>query len=248
MYNSFWDWFCRISLIIAIVIILNSIAGDISFRIKYSFPKVSATTNYAIDTSKETIQQDLNGKKYIKYQGENYPFVLNYLAKYSISGIVVAKNDNFWFRDIMRSKFDDLCLMDLGIVWGDLAADKDLLYKHLKFKSKKTLGQARQLSYRWDGYAPWGESYITSHVAHTHTIPANTNVMGALLKIKINDKVKLDGYLVDIYTDKSEIVARTSLSRSDNNATSRGKNGQNYGGACEVMYVNSVQIGQNIYK
>ena len=66
--------------------------------------------------------------------------------------------------------------------------------------------------------------------------------MSSLLTIKKNDIVKLDGYLVDIYTDAGEIVAKTSLSRFDNNATSRGY------GACEDMYVTQVQIGNRIYR
>ena len=88
----------------------------------------------------------------------------------------------------------------------------------------------------------WELGFVSSHISHTHLIPANANVMGALLKIKKNDIVKLDGYLVDIYTDKSETVAKTSMSRTDTDPTSRGS------GACEDMYVKQVQIGNKIYK
>lgn len=137
------------------------------------------------------------------------------------------------------------CLMDIGIVWGDLAIDKKALYKHLKFKSTKTLGQARQLQVRCKKNCagmPWSIDYVDTHLSHTHLIPANPNIMGGLLRIKKNDIVKLDGYLVDIYTDKSETVALTSMSRYDRNTTSRGY------GACEDMYVKQVQIGNKIYK
>ena len=118
----------------------------------------------------------------------------------------------------------------------------------MKFKSTKTLGQARALDFHRKGDAPWSDGYIQSHTAHTHIIPANSNIMGGLLKTKKDNIIKLDGYLVDIYTNKSEIVGRTSLSRSDTNATSRGQNGRNAGGACEVMYVTEVQIGNKIYR
>lgn len=237
-----FDWFCKISLIALILIVLNSMLGDLLFRVKYSFPKVSATTEHIIDTSKDPIQINLRDEKYIKYRGEKGGYALKLQAEYSISALVVARNNNFWFRDIMRSKFDDVALLDLGLAWGDLAYDKKELYSHIKFNSKKTLGQARVLHYRWDGTSPWGTSYITSHIAHTHMIPATPNVMGGLLQIKKNDIVKIDGYLVDIYTDKSELVAYTSMSRSDTNASSRGS------GACEDLYVTQVQIGNKIYK
>lgn len=241
--KDFFDWFCKISFVIVSIVVLNSIFGDVMFRLKYSFPKVSATTNQVIDTFLEPVQTDLDGKKYIKHYGEKNQYALNLMAEYSISGLVVAKNNNFWFRDVMRTSFDDLALIDFGIVWGDLAKDKELLYDYASFKSKKTLGQARQLQPRWQQYPlPWSVDYFNTHVSHTHMIPANSNVMGGLLQIKKNNVVKIDGYLVDIYTSKSELVAHTSMSRTDTNATSRGS------GACEDMYVKQVQIGNKIYK
>lgn len=236
-----FNWFGKISLIALILISFNSMLGDLLFRVKYSFPKATVIEQ-VIDISKEPVQINLQDAKYIKYRGEKDLYALKPQAEYSISALVVAKNSNFWFRDIMRSKFDDVALLDLGLVWGDLASDKKELYSHIKFNSKKTLGQARMLYYRWDGTSPWGKDYITSHIAHTHMIPANPNVMGGLLQIKKNDVVKIDGYLVDIYTDKSELVAYTSMSRSDTNASSRGS------GACEDMYVTQVQIGNKIYR
>lgn len=240
--NESFEWFCKICLIIFIIICLNSMLGDLVFWASYSFPKITETTTHIIDTSKDPIQNNLDGKKYIIAKGEKQDYALNFMAEYSISGMVVAKNSNFWFRDIMRSKFDDLYLIDFGIVWGDLAKDKKILYKHMKFKSAKTLGQARMLTWRWNADCPWDGSYIRAHLSHTHMTPANANVMGALLKIKKNNIVKIDGYLVDTYTDKSELIAHTSMSRTDNDPTSRGS------GSCEEMYVTQVQIGDKIYK
>lgn len=240
--DDFLEWFGRISLIALILIAFNSMLGDILFRIKYSFPHVSEITEQVIDFSKEPVQTNLENEKFIKYRGEKNNYVLKPQAQYSISGLVTATNSNFWFRDIMRSDFDDVALLDLGIVWGDLAKDKRVLYDNISFKSRKTLGQARALYYSWKGSAPWGGEYIKSHVSHTHMLPANPNVMGGLLHIKKNDIVKIDGYLVDIYTEKSETVALTSLSRFDTNASSRGY------GACEDMYVKQVQIGNKIYR
>ena len=235
---------------IMVIIIANSLLGDLIFRLQYGFPKVSTTTNQEISSYNEPVQTLISETKYIKFNGEKDIYALKAEAEYSISGLVVAKNSNFWFRDIMRSEFDDVALLDLGIVWGDLAKDKKLLYDNIKFKSVKTLGQARQLQPRckkhWCKDFPWDWDYFNTHDSHNHLIPANSNVMGALLKIRKNDTVKLDGYLVDIYTGKSELVAMTSLSRTDNNATSRGIG--KGGGACEIMYVTQVQIGNKIYK
>ena len=244
-FGTFWDYFCKTCLIFLILIVLNSILGDFSFRIKYSFPKSSSTSQELINTNVAPIQINLENQKYIKAYGEKNIYALQPMAEYSIAGLVVTKNTNFWFRDIMRNTFDDICLMDIGIVWGELAKDKNKLHKYWKFKSHKTLGQSRRLE--WRSKVPqnemyWSLGFVNSHISHTHLIPANANVMGALLKIKKNDIVKLDGYLVDIYTDKNETVAKTSMSRTDTDPTSRGY------GACEDMYVKQVQIGNKVYK
>lgn len=143
----------------------------------------------------------------------------------------------------MRSNFDDLFLMDIGIAWGEIAT-KEYVEQFLSFKSIKTLGGARQLETKLKNYSslPHSVDYISNHISHTHLTPATVNVMGALLKIKKYDVVKIDGYLVDIYTDKGETVALTSLSRDDNTATSRGY------GSCEDLYVKQVQIGDKVYR
>lgn len=227
-----------------ILIIICSIITDVGLWVEYLNPKVTAQATSIIDTANDPIQRDLDGKDYIKAKGERKKFVLNLQAEYSISGLVVAKNTNFWFRDLMRNNFDDICLVDLGIVWGDLSKDKTELYKNWSFKSQKTLGEARRLTWYCPDLrkSPWGLDYVSSHISHTHMIPANKNIMKALSAIKKNDIVKLDGYLVDIYTDKTETVAKTSMSRTDTDPTSRGY------GSCEVMYVMQVQIGNNIYR
>lgn len=244
-FEDIWKWFCRLSLIIFIIIVINSILGDILFRIKFSFPHVSTTTQVPINTYNDPIQNMLDNAKYMKVNGEKYKYSIQPQAEYSLSGLVVAKNNNFWFRDVMRSEFDDVFLIDLGIVWGELASKPKELRKHWKFKSTKTLGQARQL--QWRAKPPynntyWDLNYVSSHVSHTHIIPANANVMGALLKVKKNDIVKIDGYLVDIYNGKGKTLGKSSLSRTDTDATSRGY------GACEEMYAKQVQIGNKIYK
>ena len=248
--ENFFKWFGKLSAVLVIILIINSILGDISFRSKYKLPKMTEKTDKIISTYNEPLQKNLSATKYIKAKGEKNDYVLKAEAEYSISGLVVAKNDNFWFRDVMRNQFDDIALLDLGIVWGDLARDTDILYGNVKFKSTKTLGQARQLQPRCRKRGcpdfPWQWDYFNSHVSHNHLIPATPNVMSALLKIKVDENVKLEGYLVDIYTDKSDIVAMTSLSRNDNNAEARGAG--KGGGACEIMYVTEVQIGDKIYR
>jgi len=227
-----------------VFVVATSLLTDFGLWMQYSFPNVSATDPAPINTLIDPIQKDLSGKDYIKAKGEKKRFVLNLQAEYSLAGVVVAKNTNFWFRDIMRNDFDDICWVDLGIAWGDLSKDPKTLHRVWDIKSRKTLGQSRRLTWYTSDLrkSPWSLEYVSTHMSHTHMIPATANVMKALKSIRKGDVVKLDGYLVDIYTDKTKLVARTSMSRYDEDFTSRGS------GACEDMYVKQVQIGNKIYK
>lgn len=232
----------NISLTIMLVLILNSVIGDIYFRMKYSFPKVTKTTKEVLDPTKEPIQINLNNAERFYHQGEKNKHVIQPMAEYSITGLTVATNTNLWLRDVMRNDFDDIALMDIGLTWGSVANPNYLKEHKLRFKSSKTLGQSRQLSPKGYFSSSQDVGYFTCHFSHTHLVPANDNVMGALLTIKKGQVVKLEGYLIDQYSTDGYVVAKTSLSRADKNSTARG------GGACEIMYVKQVQIGDKVYE
>ena len=230
--------FCYVCLIIMAMIIVNSIIGDLYFRSVYSFPQVTETTEFLPDATQRPIQNNLSHADFIEHQGERYTHILRPVAEYSISGYVVALNSNLWLRDVMRNHFDDMALLDIGLSWGELSKPEVLKKYGYTFHSKKTLGQARMLRIKCKY-----QNNLVYNVSHTHLIPANANVMGALLKIKKHTVVKLEGYLVDKYSnDRRRILTYTSMSRTDTNPTSRGN------GACEVLYVTSVQIGNDIYR
>ena len=238
--NTFFRYWCYLSLFIIIFIIINSIIGDIYFRMKYSFPKVTSTTTTKLDATLTPKQEDLHNTDYFLYQGETKSHYLKPVAQYSITGYVVALNKNFWLRDFMRTDFDDIALMDIGLTWGELSKPDVIKQHKLKFKSVKTIGNARQLE--WDYKSSMSPYYFLNNISHTHLAPKNSNVMGALLKIKKHTIVKLEGYLVDSYTKNYKIISKTSMSRYDRNSTSRGS------GACEVLYVTKVQIDNKIYE
>lgn len=239
--------FCNISFIITVAILGYSFIGDLTFKLKHLFPKFSYVEINPIDVYKEPVQTFVLPEEKGLKKGKNEYTVFAYekIAEYSISGMLVAINTDFWLRGIMRNDFDKVSLMDIGIVWGKLA-DKEFVEKNLKFKSEKT-STARWLRTTYkcrDANCP-GFGYVTSHLAHTHLVPANDNIMSALLTFKKYNNVKLDGYLIDIHYSKGG-KSLTSTSRTDNNAGSRGAG--NGGGACEIMYVTKVQIRDKVYE
>lgn len=226
--------------IITAVLLVYSFLGDVGYQITHMFPKVTREFSQEVNPAVECVQENLKSPSQITIgQGRTHRLLIKQ-AKYTLSGIVVARNTNFWLRTFMQNDFDEVVPIDFGIAWGKLA-DKKLLSEHFKFKSFKTLGEARVLSYKWRGVYHLDSSYIHSHISHNHLIPANDNVAAALLKVKKWDKVKLEGYLVDMIFPNGQ-TSYTSLTRTDTNPTSRGN------GACETFYVEAIQIGKKYYK
>lgn len=243
-------WIGKICLVIVLFVIINSLFDDLMFRVKYSFPKPYKTTQEIIKIEEPTQIDFIEKIRPIAIKGfdTGKDYTLTPVAKYKISGLVVAKNTNFWFRGINRSEFDDVALMDIGIAWDEIA-DKNFIKKNLVFSSKKTLGSSRILYTRVKNSSKLSIYEAMSKSSHTHLVPANQNVMSAMLLMKKYQPVKLEGYLIDI-TYPNGKTAYTSITRTDNNSNSRGMQitDSGGGGACEIMYVKQVQIGNKIYK
>lgn len=163
-------------------------------------------------------------------------------AHYVLPARAVAYNHDFLF---ISEFFDSAALYDLGASWGKLS-DKRTFKKYIKvFSTKTEMTGSRTLHWNWNSQVPFTVDYINSHISHSHLIPANRNIMAALLQIKVWDIVEIEGELVDMIYEKPGYYPRhyhTSLSRSDTNDTSRGN------GACETVYVTKVKIGKKVYR
>ena len=93
--EEIWNWFCRLSLIVFIIICLNSILGDAMFRLQYSFPRVSSTSSVKINTLADPIQNNLSGNDIITVRGDKNRYILRPQAEYSLAGLVIARNTKF---------------------------------------------------------------------------------------------------------------------------------------------------------
>ncbi|MBW6515075.1 MAG: hypothetical protein K0B81_00485 [Candidatus Cloacimonetes bacterium] len=156
----------------------------------------------------------------------NSSFTLHPKAHYRVGAVVRSKRG---YRFDAMSKISPY---DFALVWGVLA-DKHF-YQQVRisqgrrryfFKPKRS----SHLSLDW--------VYVNS--SNHHVIPANVNIKRALRRVKKNDIIELEGYLVDIH---AVIKGRThtwntSLTRDD-----RGD------GSCEIMYVRKVKINYNVYE
>jgi hypothetical protein len=167
-------------------------------------------------------------------------------AHYKLSGMVVAYNYSFVF---ISEFFDSAALYDLGASWGQLA-DKKLYNKYFKSYSAKTeLSGSRILWTQMKKYpAPVTMDYATTHFSHSHLVPANKNIMAALLSLKLWDKFEIEGDLIDMVypgipaPDDRIQTYHTSMSRNDPPSGDRGN------GSCETVYVTRVKIGSRVYE
>lgn len=112
--------------------------------------------------------------------------------------------------------------MDIGIVWGELV-------KKENYSQISCYQSGRVLYYKPKDRSLYDLDYIKKHTANMHIIPADKNVELGLKRIKKEDEIYMEGYLVNIesYKDgKLKMYWNTSMSRDDTGM-----------GACELMYV-----------
>ena len=245
----------RLLTTIGIILLLIVFRNTIMFNLKFACAFVSGQDNTPINVKEEPLQID-----YPKMLQEQNTFVYTSLvnghrikiipqAYYKISGMVVAHNHTFIFRNDF---FDSAALYDIGIVWGPLA-NKKIFKKYFKcYSDKNELSQARVLYTSFKSYETYKQFKkdmpkisINNSFSHSHLVPENRNVMAALLKIKDWSEVEIEGQLIDMeYKNKYGYMQeyRTSTSRTDNGNGNRGY------GACETILVRSVKIGNKVYR
>lgn len=234
----------KIFIFITIIIVLFFTRETILFWIKFSFPISKGYESSKIDISKDPIQINYSGieteRNKFKYKSlvNGHEIYMYPRAKYKIAGTAIAYNYSFFIRNEF---FDSAALYDLGLAWGKLG-EKNFYNKYFEcYSQKNEMSGARVLwtKYKNSSEIPVSMDYVNSHFSHSHIVPANRNIMAAMLKIRRWDKVELEGELVDMiyYSKNREYTANTSLSRYDTGM-----------GACETFYVTKVKIGNRVYK
>ena len=128
-------------------------------------------------------------------------------------------------------RFDDgafLVPVDLVMTWGKLPEEP--------YKSKVSYGQITRY-YFWRTKA-WDLDlhYIKTHSANMHMIPADDNVRRALLTVGTGDAVRVRGFLVNAKREDG-FYWKTSITREDEGP-----------GACELVWVDEIQVGRKVYR
>jgi hypothetical protein len=116
---------------------------------------------------------------------------------------------------------------DFVLTWGAMSREPG--WSHVSY-----LQTGRFYAWRCDDTVE--PSYVSSHTANTHLIPASRRVASALAHVRRGDVVRLEGDLVDV-EGPDGFVWKTSLTRTDTGP-----------GACETLYVRAVTIGTRRYR
>jgi hypothetical protein len=180
-------------------------------------------------TNKEPIQEEYTGSEVFDWKLSKGRARITPVATYQIGAVVMSKKEynHGWGAEIAP--------FDLALVWGRLS-HKDVK-KLLSIKHDST----RVAWFRIKGDdPPVTPEYVMSHGSNNHLIPANEMIRTALDKhVGVDDKILIKGYLVDVEAqfDGQPISLKTSLTRTDQDR-----------GACEIIYVTSVQVWDKTYR
>jgi hypothetical protein len=129
-----------------------------------------------------------------------------------------------------RYRFDELAPLapvDAILTWGDLPEPP--------FAGRISYDQMARF-YLWSTHSrDLDLRYIERHSANFHLMPGSENVRRALVRLDVGDDARLRGLLVDV-SDDSGRRFKTSLTRNDTGA-----------GACEILWVEEIQVGDAVF-
>lgn len=192
----------------------------------FNKPDYTISSISYIDTSKDPVQNSVSHVEPIAVKINNNDFLITPLAEYKVAARVLSRHNYYWGWSA------NLAPVDLALAWGGIA-DNDMT-KGIKFSQSN-----RWYYYTYEADSNFDGNYIALHSSNNHIIPANDNVKEALNKVKTDDLIIIEGYLVKVDgRENGKIVFwNTSLTRSDTGD-----------GSCEVIYAKKIQIGRKIYE
>ena len=237
--------------IIAYIILLIIFRGWIGYWLKFGLAIPKQIDYKPININAEPIQinytPEQQKEKTFTYRTlqDNKEIELIPQAHYIINGKVLS-----YQYDISNNQirfFDSAALYDLALSWGKLS-DKTLFNDYFEcYNQKNKVTGSRLFWLEPKAFEPpFSNDYVKTHWSQSNIIPANRNIMAALLKLKHWNLVQIEGDLVDLKYNrpgKFALTHATSLSRADDNSTICRGNGPG-----EVIYVTKIKIGNFVYQ
>lgn len=146
---------------------------------------------------------------------------------YDISALVVSlHHSDTWWDYAHKAWNDHINLMDLCVVWGGNAESG--AYKNISFSNNQW-----ECSWQASSMEAW-QAFNQAEASNNHMVTDDPVVAKALRSIRVGDQIRVQGYLVDYTTLKDG--QPTGMRVSSEVRTDTGN------GACEVLYVESVDL------
>jgi hypothetical protein len=190
-------------------------------------PQVTGEESGDIDVSQEPVQIKFtsNEPAVLKIEGDS-EFTISPVAEYKVAAVVAGKKR---YHDGWRA---DVAPVDLAIVWGKLAGSE--YDKYISYSQHD-----RWYFYELEDGKHFNGSFVISHSANNHIIPANENIFKAIKTIDEKEKIFLEGFLVNVKGRHKggNFLWNSSLKRTDTGD-----------GSCEVFYVKRLRIGTKVYE
>ncbi len=168
------------------------------------------------DADRQPIQKNLSGAERRKYS-RGY---VTLKAEYQLTAKVLSK------KEYTQGIYGRVAPVDLALGWGRMS--------YPSVVSRLSISQRDRFYYWRSGSAPpLPPSEISTNSANVHILPATQGIKNEIMKIGRGQIVSLKGYLVNYKEGnaRSWWTVESSLTRKDTGD-----------GACEVFYVEKVQI------
>lgn len=182
-------------------------------------------TIHPLKTTVDPVQTAVTGET-ITWERKNYTWELTPRAQIMVTGRVLSR------RTYTRDWQSEISPLDLAMGWGELNDTE--VDNWVRWQQS-----GRWYYYRWQRESPYDGKYIRTHSSNIHIIPANDSLESALLKIRKDDRIILEGKLVDVeaVNETKRWQNNTSLTRTDSG-----------NGACEVLLVERLTWNGQIYQ
>lgn len=174
----------------------------------------------------EPVQEEVEKPEAVTIERDGKTFHIQKTHHYRVVGEVLSAST---YSLAFTNEFFDV---DIGLAWGDHVPS---------LKEKYTFDQDHRWLF-WRSDSPVSEADrldVTTHVGNQHIIPAegHSAIDRAVRWARKGDLVAIEGYLVTILDSAWQPLAHSSTSREDTG-----------GGACEIVWVDTFQNGNTIWR
>jgi hypothetical protein len=197
-----------------------------SFFARHNFKSVSSPDSELFG---EPVKSQLSDDKKIQFSQDGFAFTLTPLYEYEMSALVVNKLN---YERFSLTRSDNIFPVDLCLTWGENVKSKAYRHKSIGFRQ-----DARFCFGYWSSEA----SFSWAEVSNNHLVIKDQEIRKKVMSIVEGDQIRLKGKLVNV--EAKNIDGKLGKYESQlSNWNSSVKLGDSGAGACEVIFVEDLEI------